>query len=205
MARHQLESIGDQPHRRRELGAVCRDLAQQLELDTVSIEAMSRSLFAGALAGQAGHRELRELVSRLEQLVAKLIHNKLVNARNARQGDQRILALATSQLKHRGALDASESSELFEALWGQDHLKKFSWWGWASLISTGSMGDELTPKHVVQRHRDNAARRQQVEQPLVQPRHGRRVGVPQHNVAGLQPPVCLLHHHLRGDEPRVAE
>ena len=126
MARHQLESIGDQPHRRRELGAVCRDLAQQLELDTVSIEAMSRSLFAGALVGQAGHRELRELVSRLEQLVAKLIHNKLVNARNARQGDQRILALATSQLKHRGALDASESSELFEALWGQDHLKKFS-------------------------------------------------------------------------------
>ena len=46
MARHQPESIGHQPHRLRELGAARRDLAQQLELDTVSIQAMRHRLVA---------------------------------------------------------------------------------------------------------------------------------------------------------------
>ena len=139
MARHQPESIGHQPHRLRELGAARRDLAQQLELDTVSIQAMRHRLVAGALAGQAGHRKLRKLVSRLKQLIAKLVNDKLVNARNTREGDQRILALAPTLLEHRGALDAGEVSELFEALRGQDHSKKLS----RSRLSTRSMADKL--------------------------------------------------------------
>ena len=68
-----------------------------------------------------GNLELGQFAAFFEQLIAKLVHHELVDARNACKRDQRVFALTPAHLEHCGALDAGEGSELFEPLRGQDH------------------------------------------------------------------------------------